>query len=162
MKLNPLEEVLHGQRVVMVDDSIVRGTTSRQIIQLLRDAGAVEVHFRVASPPVLYPCFYGIDTANQDELIASHYANPDGDYSELAERLGADSVAYLSIEGMLEAFGHTAAEFCLACLDGNYPIPISAQTRLSLDKFMLERHPPESDPEGIAMRSERPEDPFGR
>ncbi len=142
MKLNPLEEVLKGQRVVMVDDSIVRGTTSRQIVQLLRDAGAVEVHVRVASPPVIYPCFYGIDTANQEDLIASHYNNKDHDFSELADFLGADSLAYLSIEGMLEAFGHTADEMCLACLNGHYPIPISAQIKLGLQKFMLERRPP--------------------
>jgi amidophosphoribosyltransferase len=139
MKLNPLEEVLKGQRVVMVDDSIVRGTTSRQIIQLLRDAGATEVHMRVASPPVLFPCFYGIDTANQEELIASHHANAENDYSDLAKLLGADSLAYLTIDGMLEAFGHTADEVCLACHCGDYPIPISAQMRMSLGKFMLER-----------------------
>jgi amidophosphoribosyltransferase len=142
MKLNPLEEVLRGQRVVMVDDSIVRGTTSRQIIQLLRDAGAIEVHMRVASPPVLFPCFYGIDTANQEELIASHFANPENDYSDLARALGADSIGYLSIKGMLEAFGHTANELCLACLCGDYPIPISAQTRIGLGKFILERRSP--------------------
>ena len=143
MKLNPLEKVLNGQRVVLVDDSIVRGTTSRQIVQLLRDAGAVEVHMRIASPPVVFPCFYGIDTADQEQLIASHYTNPENDYSELAEYLGADSLAYLSIEGMLEAFGHTADEMCLACLNGDYPIPISAQTRLGLHKFMLERKIPQ-------------------
>jgi len=138
MKLNPLEEVLRGQRVVLVDDSIVRGTTSKKIIQLLRDAGVTEVHFRVASPPVLNPCFYGIDTANQEELIASQYNNGGNDWSALAERLGADSLAYLSIEGMLEAFGHAENELCLACLNGSYPIPISSQTKLALNKYILE------------------------
>lgn len=138
MKLNPLERILGGKRVVLVDDSVVRGTTSRQIIQLLRDAGAAEVHFRVASPPVLYPCFYGIDMATQDELIASRFANEDNDFSGLADLLGADSMAYLSIDGMLEAFGHSAEDLCMACLSGEYPIPISAQTRLALNKFMLE------------------------
>jgi amidophosphoribosyltransferase len=142
MKLNPLEEVLKGRRVVMVDDSIIRGTTSRQIVQLLRDAGAAEVHLRVASPPVVFPCFYGIDMANQDELIASHFTNAPNDYSELAETLGADSLAYLSIDGMLEAFGHAASEVCLACQNGEYPIPVSTQTRMGLGKFMLERKPP--------------------
>ncbi|MFH1675789.1 MAG: amidophosphoribosyltransferase [bacterium] len=141
MKLNPLDEALRGKRVIMVDDSIVRGTTSRKIIQLLRDAGAVEVHFRVASPPVLNPCFYGIDTANQDELIANRYHNSNEDYSELAHYLGADSLAYLSIDGMLEAFGHAKAEMCLACLNGDYPIPISAQTRIGLNKYILEKQP---------------------
>jgi len=138
MKLNPLERVLSGKRVVLVDDSIVRGTTSRQIIQLLRDAGAVEVHFRVASPPVIHPCFYGIDMASQEELIASRFANEENDYSKLAAYLGADSLAYLSINGMLEAFGHTMDDLCLACLSGTYPIPISAQTKLALNKFILE------------------------
>lgn len=138
MKLNPLEKVLRGQRVILVDDSIVRGTTSKKIIQLLRDAGTKEVHFRVASPPVLNPCYYGIDTAVQEDLIASHYQNSHNDYSELAKLLGADSLAYLSIEGMLEAFGHTEDELCLACLNGKYPIPISDQTRLRLNKYILE------------------------
>lgn len=141
LKLNPLAEGLRGQRVVLVDDSIVRGTTSKKIIQLLRNAGAKEVHFRVASPPVLNPCFYGIDTAVQEDLIASHFQNDDNDYSKLAEMLGADSLAYLSIEGMLEAFGHTDKELCLACLNGKYPIPISTQTQLSLNKFILEDEP---------------------
>ncbi len=143
MKLNPLEKVLNGQRVVLVDDSVVRGTTSRQIIQLLKDAGAVEVHFRVASPPVLNPCFYGIDTAIQEELIASHYVNDRNDWSALAGQLGADSMAYLSIGGMLEAFGHSEEELCLACLNGKYPIPISTQTRFALCKHVLENsnHP---------------------
>jgi amidophosphoribosyltransferase len=138
MKLNPLESVLRDKRVVLVDDSIVRGTTSKKIIQLLRDAGAKEVHFRVASPPVLNPCYYGIDTAVQEDLIASHFRNTKNDYSELAKQLGADSLAYLSIEAMLEAFGHTADELCLACLNGKYPIPISDQTRLNMGKFILE------------------------
>lgn len=143
LKLNPLEEVLKGQRVVLVDDSIVRGTTSKKIIQLLRNAGAKEIHFRVASPPVLNPCFYGIDTADQEDLIASHFQNGNNDYSKLAEMLGADSLAYLSIEGMLEAFGHTDKELCMACLNGKYPIPISTQTQLSLNKFILEDEPHE-------------------
>jgi amidophosphoribosyltransferase len=143
LKLNPLESVLRGQKVVLVDDSIVRGTTSKKIIQLLRNAGAKEVHFRVASPPVLNPCFYGIDTAVQEDLIASHFQNGNNDYSKLAEMLGADSLAYLSIEGMLEAFGHTDKELCLACLNGKYPIPISTQTQLSLNKFILEEEPHE-------------------
>ena len=132
MKLNPLESVLRDQRVVLVDDSIVRGTTSKKIIALLREAGAKEVHFRVASPPVLNPCYYGIDTAEQEELIASHYQNPENDWARLTEELGADSIAYLSIEGMLEAIGHTESELCLACLNGKYPIPITDQTRLRL------------------------------
>jgi amidophosphoribosyltransferase len=158
MKLNPLEEVLRGQRVIMVDDSIVRGTTSRKIIQLLRDAGATEVHMRVASPPVLFPCFYGIDMANQEELIASHHANADNDYSDLAKFLGADSLAYLTIDGMLEAFGHTSDEVCFACHCGEYPIPISAQMRMSLGKFMLERGSSSKDGTAIAVDQEFADD----
>ncbi|MCK4720333.1 hypothetical protein KAU08_06725, partial [bacterium] len=95
------------------------------------------------SPPVLNPCFYGIDTAVQEDLIASHFQNDNNDYSKLAEMLGTDSLAYLSIEGMLEAFGHTDKELCLACLNGKYPIPISTQTQLSLKKYILEEEPHE-------------------
>jgi len=154
MKLNPLTKVLQGQRVVLVDDSIVRGTTSRQIIQLLRDAGATEVHFRVASPPVLHPCFYGIDTANQEELIASHYVDSNKGWTELARRLGADTLAYLSIGGMLNAFGHTENELCLACLNGKYPIPISEQTKFALNKFMLEHDKVPARDEGAEIQDD--------
>jgi len=153
MKLNPLEETLRGQRVILVDDSIVRGTTSKQIIQLLREAGAKEVHFRVASPPVINPCHYGIDTANQKDLIASHFVNPNHDYSKLAKHLGADSLAYLTIDGMLEAFGHDEEDLCLACLNGKYPIPISEQTALGLDKYVLEDGKGAGEPEKSGIES---------
>jgi len=131
MKLNPMREVMKNKRVILVDDSIVRGNTSKQIIELVRDAGAKEVHMAVASPPVKYPCFYGIDTAYQEELIASQMTLP-----ELAKFLGADSLNYLSIEGLIDATGLPADNFCLACLNDVYPIPIKQQLKLS--KFSLE------------------------
>ncbi|MCD6216316.1 amidophosphoribosyltransferase [bacterium] len=131
MKLNPLKEVMKNKRVILVDDSIVRGNTSKQIIELIRDAGAKEVHMAVASPPVKYPCFYGIDTATQEELIASQMTIP-----ELTKFLGADSVNYLSIDGLIDATGLKYDQFCLACLNDKYPIPIKHQ--LSLTKLALE------------------------
>jgi amidophosphoribosyltransferase len=131
MKLNPLHEVIQNKRVILVDDSIVRGNTSKQIIELIRDAGAKEVHMAVASPPVKYPCFYGIDTDTPDQLIASRMSIPD-----LNKFLGSDSLTYLSIEGLVSATGLPPDNFCLACLNDEYPIPIKQQ--LELTKLMLE------------------------
>lgn len=119
MKLNPLEDVLRGKRIVIVDDSIVRGTTSQKIVKALRQAGATEVHMRISSPPVTHPCFYGIDTDSQDQLIAARYS-----VAEIAEKIGVDSLAYLSWEGMLAATGRDPNSFCSACFTGHYPIPI--------------------------------------
>jgi amidophosphoribosyltransferase len=119
MKLNPLEDVLRGQRIVIVDDSIVRGTTSQKIVKALRQAGATQVHMRISSPPVTHPCFYGIDTDSQDQLIAAKYS-----VAEIAEKIGVDSLAYLSWEGMLAATGRDPNSFCSACFTGHYPIPI--------------------------------------
>jgi amidophosphoribosyltransferase len=119
MKLNPLKDVLEGKRVLIVDDSIVRGTTSRKIVQALRDAGATEVHMRISSPPVTHPCFFGIDTDNQDQLIAATKTQ-----EEIAEQIGVDSLAYLSWEGMLLATQQDPDSFCSACFTGNYPIAI--------------------------------------
>jgi len=118
MKYNPVREVLAGQRVVVVDDSLVRGTTSRSLVRMLRQAGATEVHFRIGSPPVRYPCFYGIDMPTRGELIASHNDVPD-----IAEQLGVDSLGYLSLEGMVEAVAH-AGPYCTACFSGDYPAPL--------------------------------------
>ncbi|PSP18949.1 MAG: amidophosphoribosyltransferase [Cyanobacteria bacterium QS_8_64_29] len=132
MKLNPLKDVLAGKRVIIVDDSIVRGTTSGKIVQALRDAGAVEVHMRISSPPVTHPCFYGIDTDSQDHLIAA--TQP---VDEIADSIGADSLAYLSLEGMLEATGQDPNRFCTACFTGDYPIPIPEALQQS--KLILER-----------------------
>lgn len=131
MKLNPLRDVLEGKRIVIVDDSIVRGTTSRKIVKTLRDAGATEVHMRVSSPPVTHPCFYGIDTDNQDQLIAATKS-----VNEISQQIGVDSLAYLSLEGMLEATNADTNSFCSACFTGDYPITIPELVKRS--KLMLE------------------------
>ncbi len=118
-KLNPLRESIAGRRLVVVDDSIVRGTTTRQIVRMLKDAGAAEVHLRVSSPPFRWPCFYGIDTPVREDLLGARMG-----IEEIAAHLGADSVAYLSLEGLLEAIGVPDAGFCSACLTGSYPTPV--------------------------------------
>lgn len=132
MKLNPLKDVLAGKRVIIIDDSIVRGTTSRKLVKALRDAGAIEVHMRISSPPVTHPCFYGIDTDSQDQLIAARMS-----VSEIAKQLGVDSLAYLSWKGMLEATREDTNSFCSACFTGDYPIPIPEQVKRS--KLILEK-----------------------
>jgi amidophosphoribosyltransferase len=132
MKLNPLKDVLYGKRVIIVDDSIVRGTTSRKLVKALRDAGALEVHMRISSPPVTHPCFYGIDTDTQDQLIAATKS-----VEEIEKLLGVDSLAYLSWEGMLEATQVDTESFCSACFTGDYPITIPDYLRRS--KLMLEK-----------------------
>lgn len=120
LKLNPVREVLKGKRVVVVDDSIVRGTTSRKIVSMIRDAGAREVHMRIASPPVRFPCFYGIDTPERKELVASKMS-----VDEIGRHLAADTLGYLSIEGMLKAVSGAPDRFCVACFNGEYPIPFT-------------------------------------
>lgn len=132
MKLNPLKDVLFGKKVVIVDDSIVRGTTSRKLVQILRDAGVVEVHMRISSPPVTHPCFYGIDTDTQDQLIAATKS-----VEEIAKQLEVDSLAYLSWKGMLEATREDTNSFCSACFTGNYPTSIPQALKGS--KLMLEK-----------------------
>lgn len=132
MKLNPLKDVLAGKRVVIVDDSIVRGTTSRKIVKALKDAGAKEVHMRISSPPVTHPCFYGIDTDSQDQLIAATKSVED-----IARQLGVDSLAYLSWRGMLEVTGEDPNSFCSACFTGDYPIPVPENVKRS--KLILEK-----------------------
>jgi amidophosphoribosyltransferase len=130
LKFNPLREILSGKRVVLVDDSIVRGTTSRQIVEALRRAGTKSVHFRVSSPPIQWPCFMGIDIASRSELIAS------GRSVEEVERLiGADSLKYLSKAGLFKAVKNVTG-FCMACFDGDYPVPVPVQ--LEMDKLALE------------------------
>ena len=132
MKLNPLKDVLVGKRVIIVDDSIVRGTTSRKIVKALREAGATEVHMRISSPPVTHPCFYGIDTDNQEQLIAATNS-----VKEIAAQIDVDSLAYLSWEGMLKATGEDPKSFCSACFTGDYPIPIPENVKRS--KLRLEQ-----------------------
>lgn len=124
LKLNPLRHVIKGKRLVVTDDSIVRGNTSRKLVQLLRDAGAAEVHMRITSPPVSWPCFFGIDTDCQEQLIASSHS-----IEEIREFIGADSLAYLSLDALVEATGAPKERFCLACLDGDYPIEIPDSVR---------------------------------
>jgi amidophosphoribosyltransferase len=132
MKLNPLKDVLYGKRVIIVDDSIVRGTTSRKLVKTLRDAGAVEVHMRISSPPVTHPCFYGIDTDTQDQLIAATKS-----VEEIAKQLEVDTLAYLSWEGMLETTREDTNNFCSACFTGDYPVTIPEQVKRS--KLLLEK-----------------------
>jgi amidophosphoribosyltransferase len=116
VKYNAVREVLQGKRVVMVDDSIVRGTTTRGLVSMVRAAGAAEVHMRVSSPPVTGPCYYGIDTPTRDELIAANYT-----IDEIARQVGADSLGYLSLDGMLNAVPDGPTGFCHACFSGEYP-----------------------------------------
>jgi amidophosphoribosyltransferase len=129
LKFNPLPQVLDGERLVVVDDSIVRGTTTPQVIGLLRKAGAKEVHLRICAPPIRYPCFFGVDMATRGELIAAQKSIP-----EIAKAVGADSLGYLSIEGLIRAVGVPEENFCLACFTGDYPIPV----QLEMDKLALE------------------------
>jgi amidophosphoribosyltransferase len=125
LKFNPLVENLHGRRIVVVDDSIVRGTTTPRIVQLLRDAGAKEVHVRVTSPPIKHPCYLGVDLASYDELIAANFT-----VEEIRQKIGADSLGYLSLEGLVEATGRDANEMCLGCLTGVYPnVPAAHKPR---------------------------------
>jgi amidophosphoribosyltransferase len=131
VKLSPLREVVAGKRLVVVDDSIVRGTTTRQIVALLRKAGATEVHLRISSPPIHHPCFYGIDTQIETELIASTHS-----VEEIRDFVGADSLSYLSIGGVLTALDLPYEKFCFACFDGRYPVPVPYDT--TRHKFVLE------------------------
>ena len=117
MKFNPLPEVVRGKRLVVVDDSIVRGNTTRQIVRMLKDAGASEVHLRISAPPIRHPCHYGIDMSTREEMIAHKRS-----VEEIARELGADSLAYLSLEGVYEAIGSPRSEHCDACFTGVYPL----------------------------------------
>lgn len=131
MKLSPLKENLAGKKIVMMDDTIVRGTTTGPTVKMLKDAGAVEVHVRISAPPIKYPCFYGVDMAKQKELIASRLS-----IDEIKDHIGADSLGYLSIPGMVHAIGLKRDKFCMACFDGKYPIEIPDNIKVS--KFALE------------------------
>jgi amidophosphoribosyltransferase len=145
-KLNPLRDNIEGKRLIVVDDSIVRGTTTRSIVGMLRDAGAREVHLRISSPPFRWPCFYGIDTPNRDELLAAHRTLP-----EIGRYLGADSIAYITLENLKEAIGTAGVGFCDACLTGHYPVKVPVT---------FSDHPSEPDPdvrEGEDVPVEPPE-----
>ncbi len=129
IKLNPVREVLKGKRVVVVDDSIVRGTTSKKIIKMIRNAGAAEIHMRISSPPTLYPCFYGIDTPTRQELIASSHS-----VEEIRKYITADTLGYISMEGLQRVVPHRT-EYCAACFDGEYPVPFPGEKMLQLGLF---------------------------
>ncbi|HEX4837293.1 MAG TPA: amidophosphoribosyltransferase [Solirubrobacteraceae bacterium] len=130
LKFNPLPEVVGGKRLVVVDDSIVRGNTTRQIVQMLRDAGASEVHMRISAPPIKHPCHYGIDMSTREEMIAHEHT-----VDQVAAELGCDSLAYLSLDGVYEAVGATRATHCDACFTGEYPVKGSdgAQGKYALE-----------------------------
>jgi amidophosphoribosyltransferase len=131
LKLNPLRDVIRGKRLVVVDDSIVRGNTQRALVRMLREAGAVEVHVRIASPPVRWPCFYGIDFASPAELIANG-----ADVEGIRRSIGADSLGYVSLDNLIAASEQPASRLCTACFDGRYPIPLPAGA--SIGKHLLE------------------------
>jgi amidophosphoribosyltransferase len=129
LKFNPLPQVLDGERLVVVDDSIVRGTTTPSVVKILRKAGAKEIHMRICAPPIRYPCFFGVDMATRGELIAAQKSIP-----EICKFIDADTLGYLSIEGLIKAVGLPRDNFCLACFTGDYPIPV----QLEMDKLALE------------------------
>ncbi len=129
LKFNPLAETIAGKRLIVVDDSIVRGTTTPKVVAMLKRAGAKEVHLRICSPPIRHPCFFGVDMATRWELIAAQKTIP-----EIKEAIGADSLGYISIEGLIESVGLPKDMFCLACFTGDYPIPV----QLEMDKLALE------------------------
>lgn len=141
LKLNPLRDVLEGQRLVVVDDSIVRGNTSRQLVAMLRESGAREVHLRIPSPPVRHPCFYGVDMATRDELVAAERSE-----DEIRALLGADSLAYLSLEALTASTRRAPSTLCRACFDGRYPIdvdrPTASDDRAALPVLQLAAHGP--------------------
>ena len=131
LKLNPVKSIIAGKRIAIIDDSIVRGTTSRKIVKMLTDAGAKEVHLRISSPPILYSCFYGIDTPDEKELIAHKY-----NLEETRQYLAANSLAYLSLEKMMQVLETEKNKFCSACFDGNYPVSITDK-KLDVDQLGL-------------------------
>jgi amidophosphoribosyltransferase len=126
-KFNVVRGVLEGQQVVVVDDSIVRGTTSRALVNLIREAKPNRIHLRISSPPITHPCMYGMDFPSKDELIANEY---NLDVDQIRDALGADSLQYLSVEGLLDAVPHSNGEgYCTACFTGNYPVEVDFGTK---------------------------------
>ena len=141
LKLNPLRDVIRGKRLIVVDDSIVRGNTQRALVRMLRESGALEVHVRIASPPVRWPCFYGIDFATRAELVASGL-----DVEGVRRSIGADTLGYISLDGLIAASEQPRSRLCTACFTGDYPIPLPEEARLG--KHLLEDlvRPPERTP----------------
>lgn len=136
LKFNPLPQVLKGKKLIVVDDSIVRGTTTPKVVGMLRRAGAKEIHLRICAPPIRYPCFLGIDFATRGELIAAHKS-----VDEIRQFVGADSLGYLSVDGLVKAVGLPRDRFCLACFTGDYPMPVQLELDESpadMDKLALE------------------------
>jgi amidophosphoribosyltransferase len=133
VKLNPVRSVIKGRRVVLVDDSIIRGTTSRKIVRMVREGGAAEVHVRISAPPTEWPCHYGIDTPSREELIASHHT-----VEEIREFIDADSLAYLSLEGMLASVSGPPDSYCTACWTGNYAVPSADRQQSELFPIRVE------------------------
>jgi amidophosphoribosyltransferase len=131
LKLAVVNEVVSGKRIVIVDDSIVRGTTTRGKIRTLRQAGAEQIHMRVSCPPIRFPCFYGIDFPTKEELLANNR-----DFEQIKEFLGVDSVGYMSLEGMLQCATLPKDHYCTACWSGKYKIPID----IAVNKFALEHY----------------------
>ena len=129
LKFNPLQSILSGKRIVLVDDSIVRGTTTPQVIKLLRRAGVKEIHMRVCAPPICHPCFFGVDMATRQELIAAQKS-----VDEIRDFIGADSLGFLSVDRLIRAVGAPKDHFCLACFTGEYPVPV----QLEMDKLAME------------------------
>jgi amidophosphoribosyltransferase len=148
VKLNPVKSILAGQRVVLVDDSLVRGTTSRKIVKMVRAAGAKEVHLRISCPPTVSPCFYGVDTPRRSELIAATHS-----LEEIRRYVGADSVGYLSLDGLLNAVGQRRQHYCTSCYTGNYPVAFPrdehAYLQLTLKLDGTKAQLPEEEPEGV-------------
>jgi amidophosphoribosyltransferase len=148
VKLNPVKSILAGQRVVLIDDSIVRGTTSRKIVKMVRATGAKEVHLRISCPPTVSPCFYGVDTPRRSELIAATHS-----LEEIRKYVGADSVGYLSLEGMLQAVGQRQHHYCTSCYTGQYPVAFPRDQNAYLQLTLkLDGTPvplPEEEPEGV-------------
>jgi amidophosphoribosyltransferase len=132
IKLNPVREIIAGRRVVLVDDSIVRGTTSPKIVKMVRDAGAAEVHVRISCPPTRFPCHYGIDMPTREELIATSH-----DIPEICKLIGADSLGYLSLEGMLSCVSQSPSSYCTACWTGDYRVDVAREDRLQADLFPI-------------------------
>jgi len=130
VKLNPLKEAIQGKSLIVVDDSIVRGNTTHKIVKMLYDAGATEVHLRISSPPITHPCFYGIDTATSTELIASEKK-----VEEIRQQVGANSLEYISLDGLQRALGRKSDNYCRACFTGRYPIEVAEELKMSKHRF---------------------------
>ena len=144
LKLNPVNHLVAGKRVVLVDDSLVRGTTSRKIVGIMRDAGATEVHLRISCPPTIASCYYGVDTPDKDELIANRMT-----VEEIREHTGADSLAYLSLQGLKQAVGdNNGGRYCYSCYTGSYPTDL-----VDVDQFVQDHRQKDTAENTIAWRS---------